>query len=207
MNTKYRISLQNQLLAFHNIGDDGVLYDFYIGGSMGEFKFTGDQIPPLEAGDDEKISFYNYFAAFYISLLGIEYKYEKSKEVYSQDEGNLNLRIFGTSTQSTNLVLQYGVRLLNEYQFGEFQQQFAGGYLGLYIFRFFGLEGRYRNYFWATMTDGLMNMRSERYDYGVFLEKSFFRIFGTIFREVFKYQNPDLIQERNGLYVGVRINF
>ncbi|MFI5391858.1 MAG: hypothetical protein ACHQYQ_10900 [Bacteriovoracales bacterium] len=204
MDTRRTIALQNQWLAFHTYGDDGILYDFYIGGGVGEFKFTGDQIPTL---DEEKQKLYNYFGALYVAILGIEYRYEKSKEVYSQDEGNVDLRLFGTSTQTTVIVAQYGLRSLNEYQFGIFDQQFAGGYLQLYIFRFFGLEGRYRNYFWNTMKDGTMNMRSERWDYGLFLEKSFFRIFGTIFQETFTYQSPDLVQERYGVNVGLRINF
>lgn len=203
LDTKQRIALQNQWLAFHTYSDEGVLYDFFLGGGGGEFKFTGDQIPV----DQEKEKLYNYFGAFYISILGLEYRYEKSKEVYSQNEGNLDLRIFGTSTQTSSLVLQYGLRGLNEYQFGKFDQQFAGGYLSLYIFRFLGLEGTYRNYFWNTMKDGTMKMRSERFDYGVFLEKSFFRIFGTIFQENFTYNSPDLTQKRNGVNVGVRINF
>ncbi len=204
LDTKQRIALQNQWLAFNTYsGNDGVLYDFFVGGGGGEFKFTGDQTPI----DQEKEKLYNYFGAFYISILGLEYRYEKSKEVYSQDEANVDLRFFGTSTQTTSLVLQYGIRGLNEYQFGKFEQQFAGGYLGLYIFRFLGLEGTYRNYFWNTMKDGTMKMRSERFDYGVFLETSFLRIFGTIFQENFTYNSPDLTQERKGINVGLRINF
>jgi hypothetical protein len=205
LDTKYRIGLQNQWLAFNtNSANDGILYDFFIGGGAGEYDFTGEQIP---VDNEEKEKLYNYFGAFYISILGLEYRYEKSKEVYSQNEGNIDLRIFGTSTQTTSLVLQYGARGLNEYEFGKFQQQFAGGYLSLYIFRFLGLEGRYRNYFWNTMQDGTMKMMSERYDYGVFLEKSFLRIFGTIFQENFTYNSPDLTQERKGINVGIRINF
>lgn len=205
LDTRRNITLQNQWLALNTnyAMNEGVLYDFYLGGGGGEFDFTGDQIPI----DEEKEKLYNYFGAFYISILGLEYRYEKSKEVYSQNEGNLDFRLFGTSTQTTNLVLQYGIRALKEFQFGEFEQQFAGGYLQLYIFRFLGLEGRYRNYFWNTMEDGTMKMRSERWDYGVFLEKSFFRIFGTIFQETFTYENPTLSQERKGVNVGLRINF
>ncbi len=205
LDTKYRIGLQNQWLAFHSGGSDGVLYDFYLGGGGGEFKMTGDNIPVDQ--QDVKEKEYNFFGAFYISLIGIEYRYEKSNVVYSQDEGNVDLRIFGTSTQTTNLVLQYGVRNLNEIQFGKFQQQFAGGYLGIYIFRFLGIEGRYRNYFWNTVQEGDMKMMSQRFDYGVFLEVQFLRIFANIFQEKFDYENPELVQERNGLNLGIRINF
>ena len=207
LDNRRTITLQNQWLALNtNYGgvDEGVLYDFYLGGGGGEYKFTGDEVP---ADIEEKQKLYNYFGAFYVSILGVEYRQEKSKEVYSEEEGNIDLRLFGTSTQTTNLVVQYGIRSLNEYHYGEFQQQFAGGYLQLYIFRFLGLEGRYRNYFWNTMEDGTTKMRSERWDYGLFLEAQFFRIFGTIFQETFTYENPDLVQERNGVNVGVRINF
>lgn len=149
-------------------------------------------------------------ASVYWSIFGLEYQREDSSEDFIRESGQFNLRLFGTSSQSTNLILYYGLR---KWTFAspvnEVKNQYAGAKLNLYIFSFFGLEGQYRRDFRSSAKNGI-DYEGDRVEYGAFVDVSIVRIYGQGFKETTTLSPPSgsaTKADREGLEAGVKLYF
>ena len=87
--------------------------------------------------------------------------------------------------QGTHLILNYGNRD-RTIPFGaanaRYNQQFAGADLNLYIMKYFGIQGMYRQY--MTITDPVLGkLEEKRSEAGLFMDFWSFRVYGNWFEE------------------------
>lgn len=149
-------------------------------------------------------------AGAYASIVGLEAEYESLRETQSSAfEGAFHLRLFGTSNQSSNLTLHYGLRYRAE-PTEKIRSQVPGATLCLYLLKHFGVEGSYRLELPEDSDQG-SRWQGNRVEGEVFIDYEALRVFGRYSREhneVHRSQSPDtetLINE--GLGGGVKIFF
>lgn len=147
----------------------------------------------------------------YALLVGLSGEYENNiKESYNDVVGTFHLRLFGASIQSTALTVGYGLRTREgggdtPYRLA---QQFGEVHLQLYIMKYFGFEGRYRNYLSAS-EDVLGDTKGELQEAGAFVDFSAIRVFGTWYKEETTSTKSavDSKTERTGVKSGIKIFF
>ena len=201
---KEKFALQDQWLAM-NTNNESIPVEFYIDYSKLEFDSdTANNENETEVG-------INGEAAVYYSIIGLSYRGETYEELYTQQEGALNLRLIGTSHQSTHLILTAGGRIFEDEADGEFRQTFYGGDISLYLLPFLGFDGRYRRYLNAENDEQTTEIESTRTQWGMFIDISFFRIFTYQFEENFDYKTistgSKVEQQIKGTGLGVRLYF
>ena len=150
-----------------------------------------------------------YSVQMWISIFGLQYTWEESDEDWEAESGQLNIRLFGQSTQTTNLTLHYGVRQVEYFNpANEYNNQYGGVNLNLYIVSFFGLEGMYRKYLTAKDSNDV-EVEGERSEYGAFIDVSFVRIYGNAFVDkTYRTSGGTTNMEtREGVDAGVKFYF
>lgn len=150
-----------------------------------------------------------YSVQMWISIFGLQYTKEDSDEGWESESTQLNVRIFGQSTQTTNLTLHYGVKTTEfEAPPNEYKNQYGGVNLNLYITSFFGLEGTYRKYL-STKDDNNVDIEGERSEYGAFIDINFVRLYGTAFvdKTYRTTAGSTTIESRDGVDAGVKFYF
>lgn len=202
--TKEKIALQDQWLAM-NIDTDGALVEFYIDYAKSNFdRDTADNT-------NENRSGFTGEAAAYWGILGLVGRYEEYADLYKQKEGSVNLRVIGSSHQSTHLILTYGSRKFNGNTQEDFSQNFYGGDISLYLLPFLGFDGRYRYYNSTESDDRTLSMRSQRSQWGAFIDISFLRIFAYQFEENLIFKDLSLSTHKElqikGTAAGIRLYF
>src|SRR5690606_29986462 len=80
--------------------------------------------------------------AGYVSIFGLEAQFE---DTLLRQHYIFHLRVFGYHAQSTNITLGGGVRRENDG--GPYANAFAEVDTTIYIAKYFGIEGLYRNYY------------------------------------------------------------
>lgn len=202
MFSKRKFALQDQWLAL-NTNDDESPVEFYVDYSKLEFDSdTADNENEQEVG-------VNVESALYYSIIGLSYRSELYEDLYEQVEGALNLRLVGTSHQSTHLILTGGGRVFTDNDLGDFRQTFYGGDISLYLLPFLGFDGRYRRYLIAENDDKTTEMESARTQWGMFIDLGPFRVFTYQFEESFDLKtlstSNTFEQQIKGTGVGLRI--
>lgn len=150
-----------------------------------------------------------YQLDFYISLFNITGEYEKTDNDIEAYGGALGLRLFGNSSQTTNLVARYGLRKLQNLDSQEsWDNQYAEGQLQLYIVSFFGLTGKYRYYFPDESKLG-NKLEGSRSTAGAFLEFGILRLYGEAYQEpmVATMSGVKVNQKREGFEYGAKLFF
>ena len=202
---KEQFTLQDQWLAM-NLGSDGIFVEFYTDYAKSDFDLdTSDNSNENTVGHTTE-------SALYAGFLGLTYRYEEYVSHYYQKEAAINLRIIGSSHQSTHLILSYGTREFTGVAEGEeFKQSFYGGDISLYLTSFLGFDGRYRSYSRVESIDKSLEMESNRTQWGVFLDISFIRIFAYQFEENFDFKltGTGVTNEKQtkGTATGIRLYF
>jgi len=148
----------------------------------------------------------------YASILGLTADYSKNdQENFNDVTGLLNLRIFGNSIQSTYLTLHVGqrTRTLNQVT-GDLilRQNLAQVSLQLYLNKFFGLDGIYRQY--SEVSDPTLGLvKGQLNEAGIFLDFNAFRIFGTWTQDIQinSLSGTETRIERTGVKSGFKIFF
>lgn len=199
-----KMALQNQWLAM-NIEEDYILTEFYIDYAKSSFDVdTSDNLNEEKAGGTAE-------AGMYWGILGLTGRHESYDDIYTQKEAALNLRVIGSSQQSTNLTLTYGMRQLNGDSSEDYQQSFYGGDISLYLVSFFGFDGRFRYYERDLNEDETTELRSQRSQWGAFIDISFLRIFAYQFEENLKFKTMSTSaifeQQIKGTATGIRLYF
>lgn len=176
MAQKRKISLMNQwLLANRN--NNKYLFESYIGADH-----TRNDV--FLNNGDSKINSYivnRGHLAFYIFFIGFEGVMQDSEEGYQETKASFNLRLLGSSQQSTNITLKYG--LWDQATDTEkFQGNFYEAELTLYLTHYFGLYTNYSQFLEAE-SDLLRQQKSLRQESGAFVDIGSLRLYGHWFRE------------------------
>lgn len=128
-----------------------------------------------------------------------------------------DLRLFGGNIQDTSLVVKYGRYQSNNTvpnwaSEGEGQRTgtMAGVELQLYLLKFLGAEGNYLSYGDAKKWTGTDEVRGSYYDYMGFVEVSFLRLMGGVYREQWAFAengNAPVRIDETGALGGVKLQF
>lgn len=149
--------------------------------------------------------------SLYWSIFGIEYQFENSTEDFKRESGQINLRLLGASSQTTNLTAFYGMSS-TEYEntpLLDIENQYAGARLNIYLVSFFGIEGMYRKDFRERAKNDDEYER-ERVEYGAFFDVYFVRVYGQGFKEttnITPAAGAASEEEREGVEAGVKFYF
>ncbi len=202
---KEKFALQDQWLAM-NLDNDGLFFEMYLDYAKSNFDVD------TANNENESTSGFSSEVAAYLAFLGVNYRYEEYDTHYSHKELALNLRIIGSSHQSTHLILSYGSREFTGVDdTEEFTQPFYGGDISLYLLPFLGFDGRYRIYSRVEADDGTYEMESKRSQWGAFIDVSFVRIFAYQFEENFDFtvlgSGADDKRQTKGTAAGMRLYF
>lgn len=202
---KEKFALQDQWLSM-NLNDDGIFFEMYLDYARSNFDVD------TANNENESTSGYSSEVAAYLGFLGVNYRYEEYDTHYSQKETAINLRLIGSSHQSTHLILSYGSRdFIGVDETEMFTQNFYGGDIAMYLLPFFGFDGRYRIYSRVEADDGTYEMESRRSQWGAFLDISFVRIFAYQFEENFEFTvnstGADDERQTKGTAAGMRLYF
>jgi hypothetical protein len=201
---RQKMALQDQWLAM-NIEEDYILTEFYIDYAKGRFDSdTADN-------NNEQVEGVTSEAGLFWGIIGLTGRYENYEEVYNQKEAALNLRLIGSSEQSTKLTATYGIREFYGNDTEDFTQTFYGGDISLYLVSFFGFDARYRLYNEQENEQKTHLMKSNRAQWGAFIDISFLRIFAYQFEENLEFtqisnSNTTELQIK-GTAAGVRLYF
>jgi len=202
--TKEKIALQDQWLSM-NIHQGSILTEFYIDYTKSRFdRDTANNLNEEDTGITGEL-------AAYVGFIGLVARAEEYGDLYKQKELSLSLRVIGSSHQSTHLSFVYGAREFKGSVDEDFTQNFYGADISLYLVSFLGLDGRYRYYMNEDNPAGTHAMRSDRTQWGLFLDISFFRLFTYQFEENLKlnnYSTPGLTElQIKGTGAGIRLYF
>ncbi len=184
-------------------------FEFMVGGSYLSYK--------TDLHDNTEQKSYNSYSgelAAYAQLVGLSAEYEhNSAENLTDFAGMFNLRVFGNSIQNSSLVMSYGLRSRDDQSTAtatKLSQQFGQAELQLYIFKYFGVTGKYR-YYLPTSNSDLGDINSELTEYGAFIDFKALRVFGAYYKETQKTKlapaTIDTITERSGIKSGIKIFF
>lgn len=171
------------------------------GQSLYEFSRSGNLL------EDKRVD--RYSAQIWVSIFGLQYTHEESDEGWEANSGQLNVRVFGKSTQTTNMTLHYGVRQWEDQNSNnEYSNQYGGANLNIYIVSFFGIEGGYRKYFTAEDKTN-RKIEGEKTEYGAFIDVSFVRLYGNAFVEktYINASGTKTMETREGVDAGVKFYF
>ena len=148
-----------------------------------------------------------YFGAF-VTIVGLYGEYESSDEELKQWKALFLLRLLGSSDQSTNLTLHYGL-MNREFNSDKIQHQVGGAKINLYLIKAFALHGLYEHIFKAT-SEALFEIEGSRVEGGAHIEYGALRIYGSWFKEDLDFISnlgQESSQERSGVLFGTRIYF
>lgn len=153
-------------------------YEFMLGINMNSYSLDNGVNP------SQKFKAYEGELHAYATLVGLTGEYQNNtEEKFKDTTGMINLRLFGETLQGTHLTVHYGLRTRTD-SVGAYRlnQQFAAGTLQLYLLKYFGLYGNYRQFVPVTEsyygdTNGHMTTT------GVFIDFASLRIMGSYFKD------------------------
>lgn len=180
-------------------------YEFFMGVDTASL----DQVNTV-AGTESSRSFRNYrgSAGAFVTAVGLYGEYESSNEELDQWKALFMLRLIGSSDQSTQLTIHYGLmnQTLND---DSTQHQVGGGRFNFYIIKAFALTGLYEVILSGT-SEGEVKSKGFRYEAGAHLEYGALRFYGAWFQENLDVISPLQVQSqriREGILFGTRIYF
>jgi len=204
---KNRVHLMDQWLALNRQAN---FFEMLAGG--GPLKYTLRTQTGSSAAVSTDQSSVAYRLALYLSILGVQGEYEKTDHDTEALSAAIAVRVFGTSQQTTNLTLKYGMRRTEDKSVTPnlvWNNQFAEASLDLYIISLFGINGEYRHYFPDDSSTGT-ELRGSKATAGAFLEYGIFRLYGNYFMEKMESEtNSGQVTktDREGYEAGLRLYF
>lgn len=198
---KSKIKLMDTWLGYNQPSP----YEFFFSldtSSVEREETVGSNTPTIE-------SFRNYrgsFAAF-VTAVGLYGEYETSDEELEQWKALFLVRLLGSSDQSTNLTLHYGL-MNQDYNDDPIQFQVGGGRMNFYIIKAFALTGAYDHIFKAESEQGV-EQEGLRWEAGAFIEYGALRIYGSFYQEKLDINDGTTQSERvrQGILYGTRFYF
>lgn len=162
---KNRMALMDHWLAMNRSANT---FDIDLSGSHNEY-----QLRTTAAGGaltDVTHRSRSYNLDMYISIFNLAGEYEKTDNGREAYGGAVGLRLLGTSSQSTSLTLRYGIRRLHdENTLDTWRNQFAEGEARMYVWSFFGIHGKFRQYF-PDESDQANKLEGRRGTAGAFID-------------------------------------
>ncbi|MES2801874.1 MAG: hypothetical protein V4654_05235 [Bdellovibrionota bacterium] len=153
-------------------------YEFMLGINMNQYSLN-DHTNPVQ-----KHKAFEGELSAYATLVGLTGEHQNNTEENFKDTaGMLNLRLFGHTLQGTHLTVHYGMRTRTD-SVGAYRlnQQFAAGTLQIYLFKYFGIYGNYRQYVPLT-EDFYGDTKANTQTTGVFIDFASLRVMGSYFKE------------------------
>lgn len=185
-------------------------YEFALGVPYKTFK-TED----VSAGTETSHSSLGVEFSAYAQFFGLTAEYENNSEEKIADlAGMLNIRILGNSVQNTNLTLSVGQRT-RKISSGatdvNLNQQFGQASLDLHITKYFGLEGKYRQYLKMDEANYGNQIEATLTEAGLFIDFNSLRLFGLWYQDKEKFKDittgNEKEQNRNGIKSGIKLFF
>lgn len=183
-------------------------YEFVIGGS--KFHYTLENSPAAATSTSKTVDGYSGEISAYARFVGVTAEYSNNTdEGFNDTTGIFNLRIFGNTVQGSHITLHYGLRTRiasdNSYRLN---QQFAAATLQLYLMKYFGIQGNYRQYT-PYSEDHFGDTKANELNAGAFIEFGALRLFGDWYHEK---QNSTLNGvetniDRTGTKIGIKFYF
>lgn len=181
-------------------------YEFSITGAYTSYKTTVQGVTPSNS--------YTSFAgeaSAYAQFIGVSTEYENNtQEGYNSLGGMLNIRLLGNSIQNTSFTIHYGQRTRDDNATGKLTQQFAQASLQIYLTKYFGIDGKYRQFI-PTSTEALGDINESATEAGLFIDFKALRIFGNWYTENQKTKIPaatdNTVTDRTGIKSGIKIFF
>lgn len=180
-------------------------YEFFFGVDTASVKNT---VTVNNIDTSQTYRNYRGYIGAFVTIVGLYGEYETSDEELEQWKALFLLRLLGSSDQSTNITLHYGL-MGREFNTDKTQYQVGGAKLNLYLLRAFALHGLYEYIIKATSEAGVES-EGHRVEGGAHIEYGALRIYGSWFSE-----NLDMTSnlgqqsqmQRQGILFGTRIYF
>ncbi len=205
LSQKSKTAFWDQWLAMNR---QATIYESNLSASHSRFELKSTDASGLITKTDGDSQ--NYGLDFYITIFNIFGEYEKTNANREAYGGGIGLRIFGTSSQTTNLALKAGWRKLTDLRSTEsWENTFAEGAMQLYLLKFMGFHGKYRMYFPAESNMG-NTLEGTRSTAGVFFEAMIFRIFADYYQEPISFKDANGVktkEQREGYDAGIKLYF
>lgn len=159
--TKQRISLMDQWLSLNT---ESNFFDFSISYDKFNFKQTSQN-------SNKNYNDSNFNAKFFMSFIGFEANIEKLNSNFSSKSYGVDLRLLGSSLQSTHLLLKYGL-INTKSTFASNDLEFSSKYFelegNLYLLGFFGISYKYHDTQKSSKDGSSYDNAST--NYGIFLD-------------------------------------
>ncbi len=170
---KNNIKLMDYWLSFNSPSP----YEFYLIGGHADHKIKFEGLSTYEENRDR----INYGFGAFAHIVGIEGEFADRGKGFTDWTAQFTLKLLGHSIQGTHLNLHYGVK--NFHGGGDkVSNQYVAASLSLYLLKFFGIKGNYRQYFEAE-SDSPSKVKGDRVEGGGFIDFSFIRLYGNWYQE------------------------
>ena len=202
LDQKSRIGLMDSWLMFNAPSP----YEFFFGGDTATVErtlVTG----PTETKDSLRMH-RGYFGAF-VTIVGLYGEYKSVDKDYDQWKALFLLRLLGSSDQSTNFTVHYGLMNRSFENNDQVQHQVGGGKIDLYLLKALALTGMYEYIIEAQSEQGV-DMKGSRVEGGLHLEYGALRVYGSWFQETIDRVDSLNVQSemtREGIQFGLRLYF
>lgn len=167
-------------------------YEFVLSGSLQNYT-----LETTSAGitTSESKSVYTGDLSAYATFVGATLEHTNNQpENFSDLTGIFNVRVFGNTVQGSHLTLHYGLRTRTSQNY-RLNQPFPAITLQIYLMKFFGIQGNYRDF--GTFTESFYGAtNANEVTYGAFIEYGDLRIFGDVY-----------LERQNSVLNGVETNF
>lgn len=199
--TKQKMALMDQWLALNS---STTWFEFFLEGSGNKLEADeSDQARlPYEA------QAYRYQAALYFRAFGLQGGRDKVSGFRDSSFYQANLILLGSSAQSTNIQVHYGVTNM-ELASGKVSPTYWGASSTLYLLPFLG--GSYEYHKYSDDQDGVLTFKEgSRQEVGGFLDVWFLRLKGTYFKERLNLNTTargDFDQRSSGWWMGAQLFF
>jgi hypothetical protein len=182
-------------------------YEFMLGGSLLQYDLVSTTNNISSA---QRFKSYDGQIHAYANIVGITAQYQNNNEDgYNDVTGQFNLRIFGTSTQSSHITLHYGLRTRTAAN-GSYRlnQMYPSVTLQIYLMKLFGIYGNYRSYM-PTSESFYGDTTGDELNAGIFIEYGILRVFGNYYneRQNSKLNNLETTLDRKGTKIGLQFHF
>lgn len=202
---KNKMRLADQWLALNR---SATFYEMIAGGAHNRYTLKSTDAGGVSTSQSRDAQ--TYTLDLYFTIFNLYGEYEKTSDHRESYGGAAGFRLFGTSSQTTALLARYGWRKLSNLETQEvWENQFAEGDLQLYIFKNFGIHGRYRHFFPNKSNLG-NDLSGSRTTAGAFLEAMLFRVYGDYYLEPVEYKDATGVltkEQREGYEVGLKLFF
>ena len=203
--TKKKIALMDQWLALHSSPNN---FEFSLAGYEKKYKLGSATSGVTTTGETKTLDS-GELAAYY-KILGFTGAYGHSNESSSFYDARANLRIFGTSIQSTNITGFIGRHHFNNTE--KFDNWYWGGSASLYLLSFLGVDASYKRYLSADNGNN-SKLQVHALEPGIFLDLFILRLSASYDKEVLDWERtntgaPTTTREtRKGWKYGIKVFF